>query len=78
MRDCLPPVQLVVSVLFMLEVLGLFVVHLVAMPMQLLLFIKNKYFLYLIVIAVGSMFGAGLINPSQPAGVWGWLALFQV
>ncbi len=68
-----------VSILFVLEVVGLFLFHLLAMPMQLLVFVKNYYFWYLISIAVLSLIGAIYVIPinnfRNPGRV---LAVFQV
>ena len=73
--------QVLVSVLFALEVVGLFVFHLLSMPMQLLLFLKNYYFWYLLVIAVGGILALipmGDFNQPDPMLPGHTLALFQV
>lgn len=68
-----------VSILFVLEVVGLFVFHLLAMPMQLCLFLKNYYFSwYLTPIALGGLAWAISIFFYSPSDPGHWLALFQV
>ena len=67
--------------LFVLEVVGLFMFHLLSMPMQLLLFVKNPYFWYLLVIAVGGLLGSvelGSFSNPNPLYPGHFLAVFQV
>ena len=66
----------------MLEVVGLFFFHLLANPMQLVLFFKTRYFWYLMIIAVGGLVAAipidGHIHINDPWRAGNVLALFQV
>jgi len=68
--------QVLVSTVFVLEVVGLFVFHLVPV-LQLGLFLKNRYFWFLAVIAVGGLAGAiwWVMNPSDAGN---FMAIFQV
>ena len=69
--------QLFVSVLFVFEIIGLFVAHLLARPNQLRLFIREPYYWYLILIAVGGLV-AGLPPLYDPLMPGTGLAVFQV
>ena len=68
--------QVGVSMVFVLEVVGLFVFHLVPV-LQLALFFKNRYFWFLAVVAVGGLGGAvwWATNPLNAGNV---MAIFQV
>lgn len=63
--------------MFVLEVVGLFVFHLLAMPMQLGLFFKNRYFWFLAIISLGGVAGAAWwVTTPNSAG--NFMAAFQV
>jgi len=71
------PSQIVVSVVFVLEILGIAVVHF--FKKQPRLFFEKIYFWCLMIIAVGGLISACVYNPSKPLCVWcNLVAVFQV